>query len=280
LRRLEPGCRLLLLGDPGQLPPIGFGLVYHAMVEESAIPQVELIDIMRQAASTGIPQVSREIREGRMPGLNDYQGLGNGVTFIECGQAELVDKILDVTNDLGGVEKCQVIGATKNGPAGVKTINHAFHQLLSPGRPELHGFAVGEPVIFLRNDYDLHLLNGSLGVVVRADKELVVNWDGEGEKVMELPILRDMALAYGITVHKSQGSQFSRVVVPIYRSRLLDRTLLYTAVTRAQLQVVLIGDRAAFQRAVMSPPSPSRRETAISRHLAMACGAGGSITNP
>ena len=89
LRRLKRGCRLLLLGDPGQLPPIGFGLVFHAMVREPAIPQVELTKIMRQAASTGIPQVSRDIREGRVPRLPNYRGLENGVSFIECPKGRL-----------------------------------------------------------------------------------------------------------------------------------------------------------------------------------------------
>jgi exodeoxyribonuclease V alpha subunit len=95
LRRLEPGCRLLLLGDPGQLPPIGFGLVFHAMVRESAIPQIELAEIMRQAASTRIPQVSLDIREGRVPCLQDYRGLGTGVSFIECSREDIVHRILE-----------------------------------------------------------------------------------------------------------------------------------------------------------------------------------------
>ena len=272
LRRLQPGCRLLLLGDPGQLPPIGFGLVFHAAVQESAIPQVELTEIMRQAASTGIPQTSREIREGRVPRLDDYQGLGHGVTFIDCHEDAIADTILDVVNDLGGVDKSKVVGATKNGPAGVKTINHAFQQLLSPGKLRLHGFAVGEPVIWLRNDYDLNLLNGSLGTVVRADQELVVDWDDEGEKVMNPTLLGDMDLAYAITTHKAQGSQFPRVVIPVYRSKILDRTLLYTAVTRAQSQVVLVGDREAYETAIRNPPNPSRRQTAMGTHLSKACG--------
>jgi len=271
LRRLEPGCRLILLGDPGQLPPIGFGLVFHAMVQEHSIPQVEMTEIMRQAASTGIPQISRDIRGGRVPLLPDYNGLGLGVSFVDCPQDEISDRILDVVNDLGGVDKCKVVGATKNGPAGTKTINHVFHQLLTPGKPELHGFAIGEPVIWLRNDYDLNLLNGSLGTIASADGELLVAWDGEGEKGIDESLLCDLDLAYAITVHKAQGSQFPRVVVPVFKSRILDRTLLYTAVTRAQFQVVMIGDREAFEHAVVNPPSPSRRETAMATHLAVAC---------
>lgn len=271
LRRLKRGCRLLLLGDPGQLPPIGFGLVFHAVVREPAIPQVELTEIMRQAASTGIPQVSRDIREGRVPRLPDYRGLENGVSFIECRQREIVHTILDVVNDLGGVDQCRIVGAVKSGPAGVKTINHAFHELLTPGKSHLHGYAVGEPVIWLRNDYDLGLLNGSLGVVVRADTELAVEWEDEGEKTIDPARLEDMDIAYAITTHKAQGSQFPRAVIPVCRSKILDRTLLYTAVTRAQSQVVLVGDRDAYESAIRNAANPSRRQTAIGTHLALAC---------
>ena len=205
LRRLQPGCRLLLLGDPGQLPPIGFGLVFHAMVKEGAIPQVELTEIMRQADATGIPRVARDIREGRIPSLADYRGLGSGVSFIDCAAEEIVDVVLDVVNDLGGVDACRIVGAVKDGPAGVKTINRSFHGLLTPGKPCLHGYAVGEPVIWLRNNADIGLLNGSLGVVVRADGELVIEWDGEGEKVIDPARLEDMSLAYA-----SYHSQSSR----------------------------------------------------------------------
>jgi exodeoxyribonuclease V alpha subunit len=268
LRRLQPGCRLLLLGDPGQLPPIGFGLVFHAMVRQTAIPQVELTEIMRQADATGIPRVAVDIREGRIPSLGAYHGLGSGVSFIECAGEEIVDVVMDVVNDLGGVDACRIVGAVKNGPAGVRTINQAFHALLTPGKPRLRGYAAGEPVIWLRNNADIGLLNGSLGVVVRADTELVVDWDSEGERVIDPSRLEDITLAYAITTHKAQGSQFPRVVIPVYHSKLLDRTLLYTALTRARLQVVLVGDRRAYKSAIQNPSNPSLRETSIGPHLA------------
>jgi exodeoxyribonuclease V alpha subunit len=267
LRRLEPGCRLLLLGDPGQLPPIGFGLVFHTLVREPTVAQIELTEIMRQATSTGIPQVSLEVRDGRVPPLPAYQGLRNGVSFIECSRDEVVHTILDVVNDLGGVGQCRIVGSVKNGPAGVKTINAYFHQLLVSGKVLRHGYAIGEPVLWLRNDAELGLLNGSLGTIIQADDELVVEWEDQGRKVIDYTSLRDLDLAYAITTHKAQGSQFPRVVIPIYRSRLLDRTLLYTAITRAQLQVVIVGDRDAYEEAITNPPNPSLRQTAFRMHL-------------
>jgi exodeoxyribonuclease V alpha subunit len=116
LRRLQPGCRLLLLGDPGQLPPIGFGIVFHDVVNEPAVPQVELIEIMRQAAEMGIPQVSRDVRVGRVPTLCAYAGEGPGVSFIPCDQDDIVHTLMDVVNDLGGVHSCQMVGSTKKWP--------------------------------------------------------------------------------------------------------------------------------------------------------------------
>jgi exodeoxyribonuclease V alpha subunit len=116
----------------------------------------------------------------------------------------------------------------------------------------------------LRNDAELGLLNQSLGT----DDELVIAWDGEGSRTIDYSCLADLNLAYAITTHKAQGSQFPGVVIPVYRSRMLDRTLLYTAVTRAQLQVVLVGDHRAYEEAITNPPNPSRRQTSIGIHLA------------
>ncbi len=266
MRRMPPGSKLLLVGDAAQLPPIGFGLTFHALAGHPEIPTVELTEIHRQAAATGIPQASIAIRNGEVPALPAYAGLADGVSFIDAAPGEIIDRLLDVVNDLGGVGSCQVIGAVKQGPAGVRTINHVFHDLVAAGRDQRHGFAAGEPVIWTVNDYQRGLFNGSLGQVVTAKDMLVVEFDGVKHQ-LEDGDAREMEHAYAITVHKSQGSQFERVVVPVLPSRLLDRTLLYTAITRAERQVVLVGDRTAFELAVQAPPVPSRRETGLLIHL-------------
>ena len=264
LQGLEPGCRLLLLGDPGQLPPIGFGVVFHALVECESMLKVELTEIHRQAAHTGIPQVSLDVREGRVPELREFDGKGFGVSFVDCPAGEIADKALEIVQSLGGFGPTQIISPVKGGPAGTRAINHLCHEILAAGQPMLGGFAVGEPVIWLVNDYELGLMNGSLGVVSGTDGALTVTWD-EGEKTME--DVRRMDLAYAITTHKAQGSQWERVVVPVFDSRLLDRALLYTAITRAKSQVVLLGDRRAFERAVAEPAAASRRRTGLDHHL-------------
>lgn len=267
MRRMEPGCRLLLVGDPSQLPPIGFGLVFHSFCEDGSLPLVELTEVHRQAASTGIPQASIAVRNGEVPDLDDYQGKGPGVAFIDADKDQIVDIIQDVVSDFGDDES-QIIGAVKGGAAGTQTINKYFHDLLTPGRPESGGFAEGEPVIWTVNNYDLDLMNGSLGKVISADDPdaLVIDFDGD-LKLIPFTDLRDMEHSYAITTHKSQGSQFSRVIIPVFRNKLLDRTLLYTAITRAQEQVVLVGDRKAFEAAVVADPNPSRRQVGLHEHM-------------
>ncbi|WP_431201363.1 ATP-dependent DNA helicase [Bradyrhizobium betae] len=163
--------------------------------------------------------------------------------------------------------------ATIGGAAGVESVNerrHARH--VAVGREELRGFfgrrfSVGEPVIFGRNDYRAGLFNGLLGHVIELDFEsraVSVLFDGDGEpKKLGDEHLVDLDLAYAVTCHKCQGSSARRVVVPIYGTRLLDRSWLYTAVTRAEEQVVLIGDRNVFGTAVAKPPAATFRKTGL-----------------
>lgn len=266
LRLMRPGHGLLLVGDPGQLPPIGFGLTFHALAASDLIPRVELTEVHRQAASTGIPQASAAIREGRAPSLVEFGGRRPGVSFIDVAAGGAASAVLDLVDRLGGVGKVQVVGAIKQGPGGVRTLNAAFHALVGD-TSNLGSFAVGEPVLWTRNDYDLGLRNGSLGQVVGVSETLDVLWDDGARIPLTADLLQYLDHAYAITCHKAQGSQFRRVIVPVFKNRLLDRTLLYTAVTRAQEQVVLVGDRAAFTAAIMEPPMPSRRVTAIEFHL-------------
>lgn len=267
LRAMRPGNSLALVGDPGQLPPIGFGLTFHALVEEDAIPRVELTEVHRQAASTGIPQAAKAICEGTAPDLGTFTGPGVGVSFIEAEPEQAFHVIADVLERLGGIDAAQIIGTVKAREAGVTTLNRSFHATLALGQPTFGGFAVGEPVLWTVNDPELDLLNGTLGRVAGVEDQLKVTWDDGRTLTIPEAQIGDMEHAYAITCHKAQGSQFGRVVVPVYPSRLLDRTLLYTAITRAENQVVLVGDRAALQNALATPAHSSRRLTGIRHHL-------------
>lgn len=126
--------------------------------------------------------------------------------------------------------------------------------------------------VFLKNDYERGLFNGMLGRIeaLHQDGEMTVSFDSTTHRLS--PFDRaDIDLAYAVTIHKAQGSQFRRVIVPIVPSRLLDRTLVYTAITRAQEQVVLVGDRGAFEAAVQAVPHPQRRAVGIGSRLIRSC---------
>ena len=270
VRALPVRARLLLVGDPYQLPPIGFGLVFHVLADSPNIPKVELVEVHRQAQSSGIPQIAREIRYGIVPPLSSFAGLCAGVSFIEAGDGDVMDHIRGVLTEWRGCDDAQVLAMTKRGASGVRSINATLHAMASPTKPKLEGwgFAEGDPIIYLVNDYQKELWNGSLGRIEcilssNGRRSLLCCLDGARKEIPEEDLHR-IDLAYAITVHKAQGSQFKRVIVPIVRSRLLDRTLIYTALTRGMEQVVFIGDRDAFDAAVTAPPHSRERQVGFS----------------
>jgi exodeoxyribonuclease V alpha subunit len=270
VRALPVRARLLLVGDPYQLPPIGFGLVFHVLADSPNIPKVELVEVHRQAESSGIPQIAREIRYGIVPPLSSFAGLCAGVSFIEAGDGDVMDHIRGVLTEWRGCDDAQILAMTKRGASGVRSINATFHAMASPTKPKLEGwgFAEGDPIIYLVNDYQKELWNGSLGRIEcilssNGRRSLLCCLDGARKEIPEEDLHR-IDLAYAITVHKAQGSQFKRVIVPIVRSRLLDRTLIYTALTRGMEQVVFIGDRDAFDAAITAPPHSRERQVGFS----------------
>lgn len=264
LKHLPDGSRLLLVGDPAQLPPIGFGLVFHRLVESPAVPQVELVDVHRQAAATGIPALAAAIRAHQVPVVCAYSGRRPGVSFIECPAALIQHQLQRLAADWSG-DECQILGAIKDGPAGIEAVNHLFHDQC--GGEDFAGFKPGEPVIYLVNDYDRGLMNGTLGRVVAVcggdTPGLHVDFEGVQQFLPAAEVAERLDLAYAISVHKAQGSQFRRVAVVVTPSRILDHALVYTALTRGVEQVVFLGDRAAFEKAVLSPPHAQQRSVAF-----------------
>lgn len=266
MRVIPEDARLLLVGDPYQLPPIGMGLVFSVYAEDDRVPKVELTQVHRQAAETGIPRIAGQIRMGVVPSLKPYEGLKAGISFIPCTAAEAQSQVTELLSELSGPGEVQILSPIKNGTAGIKAINAALHHLRAVGRDLWQGFAVDDPVIWLENDYDRKIWNGTLGVVEAAGPaSLSIIWDGHDKPMnMGLSDLDSLDLAYAISIHKAQGSQFRRVIIPVFTSRLLDRTLIYTALTRATEQVVLLGDAEALRLAVEAPPAPHLRMHGLS----------------
>jgi exodeoxyribonuclease V alpha subunit len=271
-KRLVAGSRLLLVGDEAQLPPIGFGLVFHKLVKDPSIT-LRLTQVHRQAAATGIPTAAAAIRSGGIPAFSEFAGPASGISFIDADLAGIAPALDGVIAQLGEPRDVLVVTATIADAAGVESINERFHRrYVTAGHAELTGFfgrrfSVGEPVIFGRNDYRAGLFNGLLGRVTAidlAEHTVEVLFDGDTEpKTLGDEHLVDLDLAYAVTCHKCQGSSARRVVVPIYPSRVLDRSWLYTAITRAEQQVVLVGDRSVFGAVVAKPPAAELRTTGL-----------------
>jgi exodeoxyribonuclease V alpha subunit len=270
LKKFTLGAKLLLCGDPYQLPPIGFGLIFHKLVNDESITTT-LTNVYRQSESTGIPAVASKIKNKQMPDFSEYIGLKHGVSFIDCSLDNIHNIIQSVVADLGGFnsDELLIVTATNKGNSGIEALNKKFHKIHIDVNdlPEIKGFlgqyfSPVEPVIHLRNDYKRALFNGSFGEILEVnveDNSLVTRFDGE-QILFEREQLIDLALAYAITCHKCQGSQVQRVIVPIYPTRILDPSWLYTAITRASEQVVLVGDRNALIGALQRPFASERRK--------------------
>tara|TARA_B110001469_G_C9635225_1_gene318368 strand:+ start:137 stop:2077 length:1941 start_codon:yes stop_codon:yes gene_type:complete len=272
---------IILCGDPAQLPPISFGLVFHVLAGASAIPRVTLDRVMRQREDSGIPAIAEGIRDGILHDLPVYQGQKAGVSFIHCSQCEAITHITKIGRDLTREGTCrddiQIIGAVRAGPAGVNAINSFYHEMKSKRGakqwPSFHHICEGEPFIFNKNDYDRGLTNGSMGRVDSIGSQILATVDGQG---MELEVQDGLIteLAYAITVHKAQGSQWKRVIVPVFSNRLIDRALIYTALTRAQEQVIFVGDLDALKHAVVKHSSAEKRRVGFRAWLSMAQNSG------
>ncbi len=278
IRSLPTTYRIVLVGDPYQLPPVGPGLLLHELVHNEQIPVVELKEIRRHGGE--IARAATLIRTGQWPDLGDNTAAD--ILFVSCSYSEINSTVLRLYDE--DRSATQILCATRNSRAGgVMSINSMCQRRVNSngtellfwnsdlGQPQPTGFRVADPVICLRNNWEIDLQNGSLGVILAAahlqhDSKKVlgsIRWDNGQVRDLTEDLLQHVALAYAITIHKSQGSAFRRVIVPVTQNKLLDRTLLYTAVTRAEQQVVLVGDVAAAQKAVGEPRRSDGRQVAL-----------------
>ncbi len=264
LAALMPNCSLVLVGDRDQLPSVGAGSVLKDVIASGLVPVVALTEVYRQARQSLIVANAHRINRGLMPETgNDAH---SDFFFIERGAPDdiratirqLVQERLPGKFGISDAREVQVITPMNRGPIGVHALNAELQQLLNPSGRELRSgekiLREGDRVIQLRNNYDKLIFNGDIGRVVRVDsskKRLEVLFD-ENHASYELGELDELALAYAISVHKSQGSQYPAVVMPLHQSHylMLRRNLLYTAITRAERVCVLVGTRSALQQAV------------------------------
>lgn len=263
LMYLPDGVRLMLVGDPAQLPPIAFGLVFHRLVDSDTVPKVHLTQVQRQKWSSGIPHAADLVRKHKLPEFVPFEGKHAGVSFIDCSPDQAMPLLRRIAREWNG-DDWQALAAVNGGRSGIRHVNASFHADAAGGHVQ-DVLLVGEPVVHLVNDYERSLMNGTLGRVVSVEDGggLSVNFDGDIHTFDAADVPGRLELAYALSVHKAQGSQFGRVVVLISRSRVLDHSLVYTALTRGVDQVVFVGDRRAFEEAIKSAPAAQRREVAF-----------------
>ena len=274
---------VVLVGDVDQLPSVGPGTVLADLISSGVIPVVRLTEIFRQAAESQIVTAAYAVNQGRMPKLTTPEWLTD-FYFIEAAEAEniqnlivrLVKERIPARFSLDSKIDIQVLTPMNRSLLGARNLNQVLQEALNPGDggPEVQQFGwtfrVGDRVIQTENDYDKDVFNGDLGVVEsinRIEQEMVVNF--EGRRVpYDFGDLDELSLAYVLSIHKSQGSEFPCVVIPIHTQHymMLQRNLLYTAVTRGKRLVVLVGTKKALGLAVQRQDT-SRRYTALRKRL-------------
>jgi exodeoxyribonuclease V alpha subunit len=279
LKALPSDSSLVLVGDADQLPSVGPGRVLNDIVLSGRVPVVELDQIFRQAEASEIVVNAHRINGGLMP----VQREEGDFYFIEQEDPEeVVRLVLKLCRQripgrfgLDPVDDIQVLSPMHRGPAGVSNLNRVLQDALNPGSGELaygdRRFRPGDKVMQIRNNYDKEVFNGDIGRVVSIDtdaRSLVAGYEGRRVRY-ESTELDEIMLAYAVSVHKAQGSEFPSVIVPVLTQHylLLRRNLLYTAVTRAKRLVVLIGTKKALAIAVKNADT-RKRYTGLRARLA------------
>ncbi|MFI0213814.1 SF1B family DNA helicase RecD2 [Streptomyces lydicus] len=286
VKAVPPGAHLLLVGDVDQLPSVGAGEVLRDLLAEpGTVPAVRLTRIFRQAQESGVVANAHRINSGVPPltsGLTDF------FLFAEEDNEEAGRLAVDVAArripakfGLDPRRDVQVLTPMHRGPAGAGALNGLLQQAVTPARPDLperrfggRVFRVGDKVTQIRNNYEKGrngVFNGTVGVVTALDSDeqrLTVLTDEDEEVPYDFDELDELAHAYAVTIHRSQGSEYPAVVIPVTTSAwmMLQRNLLYTAVTRAKRLVVLVGSRKALGQAVRTV-SAGRRCTALAHRL-------------
>ncbi|PLX28204.1 MAG: ATP-dependent RecD-like DNA helicase [Ignavibacteria bacterium] len=270
LRARRPGCRVVLVGDENQLPSVGPGAVLRDLIGCGEIETVVLTLVFRQSVRSSIISNAHRVREGYTPVFDSRISEGGETFFRELGSGENVADVLRelVTEQVPGQLHCdpvrdiQVLSPMHGSAAGVTHLNHVLQRELNGSSRVVyqHGekiFRANDKVMQVRNNYEKDVYNGDIGYVTGYDQEEnQLQVDFEGRTVRYAPEdVDDLVLAYAITIHKSQGSEYPVVVVPMVMQHriMLRRTLLYTAMTRAERMLVLLGQRGAVATAVQSP---------------------------
>jgi exodeoxyribonuclease V alpha subunit len=278
IKAIAPNAQLLIIGDSDQLPSVGPGNVLKDLIDSNRIPVVRLTEVFRQAASSAIIRAAYQINQGNYPKLesisdrpvSDCLWHGGG-TEPEHGVQAICDIIQHLVPKLGfnPATDVQVLCPMTRGVVGTRNLNMVLQQLINPpssDRSEInrggHNFRVGDRIIQLKNDYDKEVFNGDLGIVTGIDnteQEMIIQFEQRYIKY-DFADLNEISLAWSVSIHKSQGSEYPVVIIPLYMQHyiMLSRNLFYTAITRARKLAIVVGSTKAIGLAVKQQQSQQR----------------------
>ncbi|MBL9179079.1 MAG: ATP-dependent RecD-like DNA helicase [Verrucomicrobiaceae bacterium] len=276
LSALPEGAHLLIVGDADQLPSVGPGMVLHDLIVGGSVPCVKLTEIFRQAASSRIITSAHAINRGQVPDLKPFSR--SDFFFLEASEPdEIRDLIVQLAHTrlpakygFDPITDIQVLTPMNRNLLGTASLNHSLQLALNPPNEvkfEIERFnttfRVGDKVIQTHNNYDKEVFNGDIGHIVAIDADPVkihVRYDADRLVEYEPGELDELQPAYALTIHKSQGSEFPCVIIPVSTQHymLLERSLIYTAITRAKKLCVLVGDERALSLAVSKQESRKR----------------------
>lgn len=276
VKALPPFARLILVGDIDQLPSVGAGNVLMDIIASQVIPVVRLQTIFRQAEQSGIVVNAHRINTGQHPQFNTEDFF----VIDRPDPARALETIVEVVTNrlpkkfgLDAIHDIQVLSPMRRGETGMIRINEALQAAMNPeGSPiAKRDLREGDKVMQLRNNYELDVYNGDVGVISRVDtvaKEVEVAYEDQRRILYGFDDLDDLGLAYAMTVHKSQGSEYPAVVIPMLSQHymMLQRNVLYTAITRGKQLVVIVGDEKAVNMAVNNSRL-SHRNTLLAERL-------------
>ena len=267
VKMLPLGSQLILIGDVDQLPPVGAGQPFSDLIRSKKIVVSRLSKQFRQGSDSVIPKVARAINKGELIEFSsDFSS--SGFSFVEVDKGQVVEKIIEVVDFFTGnkngsidFDKTQILSPMRRYSSGLINLNSIMQKKYNPngdkvfskmeGEKEIK-FCAGDKVICTQNDYDIDVRNGDIGYVVnKVGKNIRVEFDGE-MKLFHNNKIDYLDLAYAITVHKSQGSEYPNVVMPIVDDHriMLTRKLIYTAITRGKQNVCLIGSKRVLREAL------------------------------
>ena len=290
LAAIRPATRLVLVGDMFQLPPVGPGNVLSDLIDSDTVPVCRLNEIFRQAGKSPIVAGAHQIREGLPPDHAPFAGTpagDDGLLFIRADTPETIaaaivsacTKEIPQAFGFNPSEDIQVVSPVHKGAAGTIHLNGLLQAAVNPGGGGIdgihHRFRAGDRVMHLKNNYKKEVFNGDTGIVAEIDAggaELLVLYDSRPVSYTPEDI-DELGLGYAITVHKSQGSEYPAVVLPLTTKHytMLQRNLLYTAVTRARHLAVLVGTEKALSVAIRNN-RPRQRFTSLADRLRRASG--------